>query len=154
MPLRLLNDFAIYDLITYDLVHVGALLQLSFAGPTTEYGASGIVEAWVDDDDDPEAEEEDEISFPGQRVKLSKIMEINVHHVSNRTQKLDGFVPTNFRETLLRCFRRPERYISARNLRGTFSTSLRLHICLIFRNFGFNIAFSTSWYRVLWQSQT
>ena len=98
MPLRLLNEFVIYNLATQEIVHVGALLELNFAGHLTEYGASGIVEAWADDEDmEPENEEGDasEMTFPSQTVKLSRIVEFNVHHVSHRTNKLDGFAFIN-----------------------------------------------------------
>ena len=98
MPLRLLNEFVIYNLATHEIVHVGALLELNYAGDLTEYGASGIVQAWADDEDmEPENEEDDELemTFPSQTVKLSRIVEFNVHHVSHRTNKLDGFVVIN-----------------------------------------------------------
>lgn len=96
-PIRLLQDFTIYDLATNKMVPVGELLSLQYS--TQKFGASGLVNAWTDVDVD---EEEDAFSDteslsisvtarPGERVKLSQVLEFSVHDFSNETKTLDRY---------------------------------------------------------------
>lgn len=98
LPVRLISDFTIYDMETFALVPVAELLQIQFGGSAV-YGASGVVKSFVDNDDDGDEndviDEEDVESelLEGQDddqqlVKLSKVLEFNIHHASKR-KKLD-----------------------------------------------------------------
>ena len=99
-PVRLLTDFTIYNVETNQLVPVGELLQIQYRGSTV-YAASGTVKPYVDDDDDDEYEDdeeevEDSLIRDGnddQVVRLSKIVEFDIHHVSLRKKKLDRSAP-------------------------------------------------------------
>lgn len=106
IPVRLLTDFTIYEMETCNLVPVAELLQIQFDASTI-YGASGKVKPYAEDDDDDEDDDGDSIadensSLQGYRgnddqiVKLSKILEFDVHHVSLRQKKLDRYDESAF----------------------------------------------------------
>lgn len=90
--MRLLKDFAIYDYSTRCLVSFEEVIADSTG---SQYGASGIVEAWIDEDDSDEVEDEGEVDSDEevdegvyaepQRVCLSQIQEVSVHHVVDET---------------------------------------------------------------------
>lgn len=99
VPVRLLTDFTIYNMETCQLVPVGELLRIQY-GCSTVYGASGTVEPYVEDEQDEEDEvevvDEDDVDDSllqdgkdDQIVKLSDIVEFDIHHVSSRGKKLD-----------------------------------------------------------------
>ena len=92
IPVRQLNDFVIYNLATNEVVSVAELTQIRYS-PSTDYGSSGLVEPWVDDEDGDQEDitEAGEDPSPGQRVKLSKLIEFDVHHFSDRKRKLDRY---------------------------------------------------------------
>jgi DNA (cytosine-5)-methyltransferase 1 len=81
IPVRLLDNFTIYDWETLRLVPITDLLDL---GPGMHYGASGLVRPWTDDDTDDESDEDAPLA-----TKLSPIVELNVHHFSLSTASLD-----------------------------------------------------------------
>jgi DNA (cytosine-5)-methyltransferase 1 len=85
IPVRLLDDFTIYDWDTLRLVPIADLLDL---GPSTHYGASGLVRPWVDDDTDDDSDEGEFSSPPA--IKLAPIIELNVHHFTPLTGSLDA----------------------------------------------------------------
>ena len=84
IPVRLLDNFTIYDWDTLRLVPTAHLLDLR---PGTRYGASGLVSPWIDDSDDDDSDEDD--NAPPALMKLSPILELNVHHFSPSTSSLD-----------------------------------------------------------------
>lgn len=84
VPVRLLDDFAIYDWDTLRLVPIEDLLDL---GPSTHYGASGFARPWTDDGTDDDCD--DDISSP-LAIKLAPIIELNVHHFTPLTGSLDA----------------------------------------------------------------
>ena len=84
IPVRLLQDFTIYDWDTLRLVPISHLLDL---GPGTHYGASGLVSPWVGDSVD-EGSDDDDSTMP-MVIKLSPILELNVHHFSPSARCLD-----------------------------------------------------------------
>jgi DNA (cytosine-5)-methyltransferase 1 len=101
-PVRLLDDFTIYDSSTNQVIPTAFLLSLGPSG--TSVSASGIVRRWVEDDDswsDDEIDEEDDTESDSSssrphnspdRVKLTEILELNVHHVTEHPKiKLDGY---------------------------------------------------------------
>lgn len=93
VPVRLLQDFTIYDMSTNEAVPVGELLTLKYVHKT--YGASGIVKPWTDNENGEEdADSEDSISTLdlSQRVKLSKLLEFDVHYYSDMSKSLDRYV--------------------------------------------------------------
>ena len=101
IPVRLLQDFVFYDMDTNEVIPLVELMQLQYVERL--YGASGIVTPWVEDDgQDQEMDEEefelvDGVEMVGivgscQRVKLSKIIELNVHAFSEQTKRLDRCV--------------------------------------------------------------
>lgn len=98
VPVRLLRSFSVYDMDSRCLVpcetwHEGA-----------NYEAYGLVEAWYGDDqwdsEGGEEDEEDEAAVhhgipTDQKVRLSRIIELNVHHVEDDSEgsfKLDECV--------------------------------------------------------------
>lgn len=84
IPVRLLEDFTIYDWDTRCLVPITHLLDLR---PGMHYGASGLARPWVDDSVDEDSDDDD--STMPMVIKLSPILELNVHHFSSSTCKLD-----------------------------------------------------------------
>ena len=85
IPVRLLDNFTIYDWDTLRLVPMTHLLDLR---PGTRYGASGLVRPWIDDSGDDDSDEDD--SATPVVMKLSSILELNVHHFSPSTSGLDA----------------------------------------------------------------
>ena len=95
MPVRLLKDFTVYKMEDNALVHIAELIAVGpgYGGPST-YGASGIVEPYVDDHEEDEDEDdvvEEDYIEPSmvldkmkQTVKLSTIIEFNIHDISKR----------------------------------------------------------------------
>lgn len=85
VPIRLLQDFSIYNLNTNQLVFVGELLSLPDS-TKQQFGASGLVNAWTVVDDDEEDYFSDTASVStgrlGERVKLSSILEFSIHDFS------------------------------------------------------------------------
>ncbi|TFY70272.1 hypothetical protein EVG20_g2746 [Dentipellis fragilis] len=101
VPVRLLSDFSIYKMESLELVHIAELLSLGSSVPDL-YGASGIVRPWVEDNEDDEEDDgedntedddlADEDGIAGQAVdhiKLSAILEFNIHDVPEETGELD-----------------------------------------------------------------
>ena len=85
IPVRLLDDFTIYDWDTLRLVPIADLLDL---GPSTHYGASGLVSPWAGDGTDNDCDEDD--SSSPLAIKLTPIVELNVHHFTPLTGSLDA----------------------------------------------------------------
>lgn len=98
IPIRVLTDFTVYEMDTLRLVPIGELFSLQHGSPMV-YGASGNVKAFSDDGDEDEDDEldvfdeDDDFSEldVNQRVKLSRIMELDIHDFNR--QKLDRFIP-------------------------------------------------------------
>jgi DNA (cytosine-5)-methyltransferase 1 len=93
------------------LVPVAELLQIQYGGSTI-YTASGTVKPYVEDEDEDENENEvvdeeeieDSLREDGkdiQVVKLSKIVEFDIHHVSSRKKKLDRYALSSYSIALL-----------------------------------------------------
>lgn len=87
VPVRLLDDFTIYDWDTLRLVPIEDLLD-SDLEPSTRYGASGLVRPWTGDGTDDDCDEDD-ISSP-LAIKLTPIIELNAHHFTPLTSSLDA----------------------------------------------------------------
>ena len=85
IPVRLLDDFAIYDWDTLRLVPITELLRLKSG---LRYGASGSVKPWADDSTDEDGNDVETKVTP-LMLKLSPILELNVHHFSPATGSLD-----------------------------------------------------------------
>lgn len=91
IPVRLLDSFAIYDWDSLRLVPISDLLQ---SDSDRCYGASGFVQPWVDNDDtdsdsDDDSDETEARSCTPQLIKLSPILELNVHNFTPSTGILD-----------------------------------------------------------------
>jgi hypothetical protein len=145
MPVRLLNDFVIYNLVTLEVVPVAELTQIQYS-TTAAYGASGIAEAWVDEDDDQgddiDPEEVGEEPLMRQRVKLSKIVEFNVHHFSQRKQNLDRYISLkNITAVTISLLSSSARYTFVLNMLGTFSIRRQAHSAHSSPHFGSDIGF-------------
>lgn len=84
IPVRLLDNFTIYDCDTFRLVPIEDLLDL---GPSTHYGASGLVRPWTGDGTDDDSDEDD--TFSPLAIELTPIIELNVHHFTPSTDSLD-----------------------------------------------------------------
>lgn len=97
IPVRLLTDFAIYEWFSLQFQEIGGLLELDVESEygCVVYGASGVVTPYRngEDEDEDEGENEDdgyEVSTDPPRVKLSEIIEFNVHNISTN---LDSDAP-------------------------------------------------------------
>lgn len=97
IPIRLLQDFTIYDIFTNDLIPTGELMQLEFTNHV--YGASGIAKPWIENDDEQEEDDDDDDDDnntgglnSGQRIKLTRILEFDTHYYSEVTKCFDRFV--------------------------------------------------------------
>ena len=97
-PVRLLQDFTIYDMATNEAVSPAELMSLKYVHKV--FGASGLVKPWIDvddlddDDDDEDTASDDSVigSKSGERVKLSKLLDFDLHHYNEVTKCLDRFV--------------------------------------------------------------
>ena len=89
IPVRVLQDFSIYDMETSELVSVADLLELQFSRST--FGSSGLVKPWIDESDESsnESDTSSNSSEDGDYVKLSKILELNIHDLSDDGKELD-----------------------------------------------------------------
>ncbi|OBZ65761.1 Acetolactate synthase, mitochondrial [Grifola frondosa] len=89
VPIRLLTDFSVYESDSLRLVPFERLLSVQFeAEQQLGYGASGIVKAWTDESDDDEGDDEssvgvDDLTAEEQRIRLTNIVDLNIHYVSN-----------------------------------------------------------------------
>jgi DNA (cytosine-5)-methyltransferase 1 len=96
VPVRLLQDFTIYDMSTNEAVPVGELMSLKFVDKI--FGASGLVKPWIDDgideeeDDDLDSDDNAVHLNLSERVKLSGLVEFDIHHYSDVSKALDRFV--------------------------------------------------------------
>ncbi|TFK54606.1 S-adenosyl-L-methionine-dependent methyltransferase [Heliocybe sulcata] len=82
IPVRLLSEFCIYEADSGQLVHIERLLLLNKQTCCTRYGASGIVQPYIEDgfDDD---EDSAELELEEQHLKLSDIIDFNVYDVKH-----------------------------------------------------------------------
>ena len=90
IPVRILQDFSIYNMETFELVSVAELLNLQFSRAT--FGSSGMVKPWIDEFDDSSNEIDASSNSPeddGDYVRLSKILEFNIHDFSDDGRELD-----------------------------------------------------------------
>lgn len=88
LPIRLLSDFTIYERNTNELSHVAELTLCDY----NDHGVSGLVSPWTEHDNDNDDEEEEEDPESGddsletdQCVKLSKILQFDIHSVSDHS---------------------------------------------------------------------
>lgn len=101
-PVRLLRNFVLYDMESFELIPAKHLRQLE---PNKNYGASGAVKAWCIDGDNQSDDgtvdgEEDENGVvvrsiacnTNPRVRLSKIEEFSVHHYEEELSEFDWYV--------------------------------------------------------------
>ena len=84
IPVRLLDSFVIYDWNSLRLVPMTQLVDIR---PGMNYGASGLVSPWTNDDVDDDSSED--ASVTPLAIKLSPILELNAHHFSPATGSLD-----------------------------------------------------------------
>ena len=90
IPVRILQDFSIYKMETFELVSVAELLNLQFS--RSSFGSSGMVTPWIDPIDDSSNESDTSSNNPednGDYVRLSKILELNIHDFSDDGKELD-----------------------------------------------------------------
>ena len=90
IPVRILQDFTIYKMETFELVSVAELLNLQFSRST--FGSSGMIKPWIDESDDSSNESDTSSNSPeddGDYVRLSKILELNIHDFSDDGKELD-----------------------------------------------------------------
>jgi len=97
IPVRLLEDYVIYDIDSHEAVPLSRLLEVPYS--RSEFSASGVVKPWTEEDSDDESgdsENEDNRSRMSvdpqwNRLSLSQIFEFSVHSPSSRKGKLDGY---------------------------------------------------------------
>jgi hypothetical protein len=83
---RLLDAFTVYEWDTLRLVPISDLLDLGPGDAGVRYGASGLVKPWTDDGADDDGDEDDTSPVA---IKLSPVVELNVHDFSPSTGSLD-----------------------------------------------------------------
>ncbi|KNZ78480.1 DNA (cytosine-5)-methyltransferase 1B [Termitomyces sp. J132] len=90
VPVRVLDDFSIFDMSSNELVPIAGLLGLGYG--SRKFGASGSVRAWIDQDQDElgDDDESDEDLENLERVKLSTILEFDIHSISEATGNPDS----------------------------------------------------------------
>ena len=91
IPMRVLIDFTVYWSETKELVPFDDIYLLD--GGQSGISASGVVAAWVQDEEDMEVVYEEEEGKKDIMVALTDIIEVNVNHVDHRAgkrDKLDG----------------------------------------------------------------
>ncbi|KAF8201752.1 C5-DNA-methyltransferase [Pholiota molesta] len=100
IPVRILNDFAIYSEDTGQLVYIAELLQLDYA--PQKYRASGLVRPWVDlesdgSDIEDDFDEENDKNEAGQD-QFIRYLEFNVHAESESQYRIDPkvYIRTEF----------------------------------------------------------
>lgn len=100
IPVRLLEDYVIYDMNSLEAVPLASLLNTSRS--KCPFSASGLVKPWIEEDSDDSDDSEDtdseddrgRISVEPQwdRFSLSEIREFAVHSPGNSKGKLDEYV--------------------------------------------------------------
>jgi DNA (cytosine-5)-methyltransferase 1 len=96
VPVRLLEDFIIYDINYLEAVPISRLLEVPSSRHA--FSASGLVKPWVEEesgDESEDSENEDDrgrmsVDLQWDRLSLSQICEFSVHSPS-RKGKLDGY---------------------------------------------------------------
>jgi hypothetical protein len=108
IPVRLLEEFVVYDMNSLEAVPLASLLKVPHS--KCVLSASGLVKPWIeedseDEDDSEDSENEDDRSRMSvdpqwDRFSLSQIREFSVHSPSGRNGKLDVYVapvcPTHY----------------------------------------------------------
>jgi DNA (cytosine-5)-methyltransferase 1 len=97
VPVRLLEDFIIYDINSHEAVPLSSLLEIPYS--RSAFSASGVAKAWIEEDSDDESddlENEDDrsrmsVDSQWNRLSLSQICEFSVHSPSSKKGKLDGY---------------------------------------------------------------
>ncbi|KAH9483930.1 DNA (cytosine-5)-methyltransferase 4 [Psilocybe cubensis] len=91
IPVRILDDYTIYNTATREIIHLAQLLLLDSSD--TKYSASGVAKAWIDPDSEEDevlsAEDTDENETSVERLQLSKILEFCVHNLLEGQKVLD-----------------------------------------------------------------
>ncbi|KAG6844921.1 hypothetical protein H0H87_002405 [Tephrocybe sp. NHM501043] len=85
VPVRVLDDFAVFDVSSNELVPIA---QLYYQNSRT-FSASGLVRAYVCDQGN-EDEEDSEDDEKNSRIRLSTILKFDVHSISEETGDLDS----------------------------------------------------------------
>lgn len=101
VPVRLLEEFVIYDLNSLEAVPLERLLKV--ADPRCPpFSASGLVKPWIekDTDDEEDSDYEDNrgcmfADHQWDRLSLSQIREFSVHSPSRRG-RLDGYIAPRY----------------------------------------------------------
>lgn len=105
IPVRLLDDFLIYDVESLEAVPLAILMELQYS--PRKFSASGLVKPWIEQDsDDEEDDEEDsdtedckskiQLQPVWERLNLNLIIEFSIYSPGNRKGELDKFVDLNF----------------------------------------------------------
>lgn len=91
VPVRLLENFTVYDSATMEVIHLAQLLMLEYSN--AKYGASGLVKPWVDPDSEVDEVDEDVDSRAEdceEQLCLSNILEFCVHNMLEGQRFLDA----------------------------------------------------------------
>ncbi|KAL0066508.1 hypothetical protein AAF712_006551 [Marasmius tenuissimus] len=86
IPVRLLTDFSIYDYSAGLLVEFATLDDSDLE--SCSFTASGIVRPWLEPDEDDAVDVEQDFDYP--RVKLSRLLELDIHHYNDDVGRFDG----------------------------------------------------------------
>src|SRR6266511_3450218 len=119
IPVRLLDDFVIYDIESLEAVPLAILMELEYS--PRKFSASGLVKPWVEQDSDDEEEEEGDSGTEDnksriqlqpvwERLSLNPIIELVIHIPGNRKGELDEFV------VLIFCFVAEPQFLAGRKI--------------------------------------
>ena len=87
LPIRVLTDFSIYRCKNREFIHP---LELNVEHNADNICASGVVRPWLQGDAaDDEFEDDSQDGDHNLRIKLSRILELNIHHHDFRRWMLD-----------------------------------------------------------------
>lgn len=97
IPVRLLEDFVIYDINSLEAVPISSLLEIPSSRHA--FSASGLVKPWVEEDSEDESGDSESDDDRGRmsvdpqwnRLSLSQICDFSVHSPSSKKGKLDGY---------------------------------------------------------------
>ncbi|CAA7271617.1 unnamed protein product [Cyclocybe aegerita] len=94
IPVRLLNDFTVYNAETLKAVPIAELIGMHLGRDIT-YGASGLVKPWIvpddfeseDEDDQSDKQDSESSAADEDRITLSKILEFSIHSLPEDNDK-------------------------------------------------------------------
>lgn len=100
IPVRTLDDYVVYDLNSFEAIPLANLMAINSGYSTQRFGASGLVDVWIDrdsDDEDSSVSEDDDQEAPQfirtstnlERFTLSEINDFSTISPTSRKKSFD-----------------------------------------------------------------